>query len=70
MAKVGMNHLRSLGLRAGKKNASSCQMITGAQATTADHMDILKRTEKASKAPNTLSMTLPDPSVGMYCATG
>ena len=48
-ANVGMNHLRSLGFSAGRKKARICHKITGAQATSEAHSEILKRVENASK---------------------
>ena len=48
-AKVGMNHLRSLGFSAGRKSASSCHRMTGDVATMPAHNEIWKRTENASK---------------------
>ncbi len=41
-AKVGMNHLRSLGFSAGRKNASSCHRMTGDVATMPAQSEILE----------------------------
>ena len=49
IANVGMNHLRSLGLSAGRKNARICQRMTGEHATTDAQKDSLKRVANASK---------------------
>ncbi len=58
-AKVGMNHLRSLGFSAGRKKARSCHRITGEVATIPAHTDIWKRTAKASKGSMACSDAMP-----------
>ena len=64
MANVGTNHLRSLGFSAGRKNASSCQIITGDVATSAAHTASWKRTENASNGSRAVSW------LGRYCWMG
>ena len=54
-ANVGMNHLRSLGFSAGRKNARICHRMTGEQATTEAHSDTLKRTLKPSNGVSVVS---------------
>ena len=60
-----MNHLRSLGLSAGRKNARICQRMTGAQATMADQMEILNRVEKPSNGSKAIVVAAPVSSCGM-----
>lgn len=50
--KVGINHLRSLGFKAGKKKARICHKIIGEDATIAVQKAILKRVPKDSKGVN------------------
>ena len=69
-ANVGMNHLRSLGLSAGRKNASSCHRITGEQATMAAQMEILKRVENASNGSMAMNDGRPSGPFGRYSAIG
>ena len=69
-AKVGTNHLRSLGLSAGKKNARICQIIIGIQATSAAQIDTMKRKLKESSTPSTNVWGMPLASCGINSATG
>ena len=50
MAKVGSTHLRSLGLRAGRKKASISQKMMGLHTTTDANSETMTLTEKPSKA--------------------
>lgn len=50
--KVGRNHLRSFGFKAGKKKASSCHNTIGEDATTDVQKAILKRVPNDSNGVN------------------
>ena len=70
MANVGMNHLRSFGFNAGRKNASTCQMMMGMHATRDAHSATPKRMVKPSSAPRTFRAMVPSSFVGRYSITG
>ena len=50
MPKVGRTHLRSLGLRAGRKKAKISQKMMGLHTTTDAKSETMTLTEKPSKA--------------------
>ena len=52
---VGMNHFRSLGLSAGRKNARICQRMNGEVATMEVQNDTLNGIVNGSMLPMTLS---------------
>ena len=63
-ANVGTNHLRSLGLSAGRKNASTCHRMMGMHATTDVHRATLKRIVNDPNTSKTFSAIAPEGSLG------
>ena len=69
-ANVGMNHLRSLGFKAGRKNARICQRMIGDVATTDIQNAILNLTVKGSSALMNWRSTAPLSPCGRNSAMG
>ena len=69
-ANAGTNHLRSLGLRAGRKNARICHRITGEHVTTDAHRATLKLVANASNGSSAVSTAVPSDPCGRYSAMG
>ena len=63
-ANVGMNHLRSLGFKAGRKNARICHRIMGMHATTDAHSATLKRMVNEPNTSSTFKTTMPSSPLG------
>ena len=69
-ANVGINHLRSFGLSAGRKNARICHKIMGEHATKDTQNETLKRTLNYSNGSIAVSTAMPCASVGRNSAIG